>query len=338
MVLSDPLPKYQYRALAHPSHIRILVLFPASNYELSLEAWLIHVDREDILRGRTEPSCYEAISYCWGDAIFSHSLTCDDRTTLPITRNVDIMLRHLRKRHEPRYLWVDAICLNQEDAAEKDTQVRLMGEIYQEATKVCIWLGESKETDGVPQVLRALKTVAIRIRHKDRSGMAAQQREELISVCGSEYRPMFRDFFSRPWFGRRWVLQEAVFGRDVMVRCGHHKLNWSWLVAGVDCLYYPGRSEEGPISDDAFTSAARTVMTIHNGTKMGLLGLLWEHNRSECFLPQDKIFALYNIANDAQQVLNVDYTRHWTKVYTQVARVYIERSGCVILKHLLCFG
>jgi hypothetical protein len=51
------------------------------------------------------------------------------------------MLLQLRRPHKHRYLWIDAICLNQKDGDEKAQQIPLMGEIYSQADKLHIWLG-----------------------------------------------------------------------------------------------------------------------------------------------------------------------------------------------------
>ncbi|KAH8707140.1 heterokaryon incompatibility, partial [Phaeosphaeriaceae sp. PMI808] len=95
------------------------------------------------LRSHEKYPVYEAMSYTWGIPNFTHHITCDGTTELSITLNVDIMLRHLRKTSKPRYLWVDAICLNQSDENEKAIQIGMMGHIYKEARKVNIWLGDA---------------------------------------------------------------------------------------------------------------------------------------------------------------------------------------------------
>jgi hypothetical protein len=120
-----PLSDYIYQSLQCPDDIRILVLLPAAHLRAPIEAQLVHQNRENIIRGHAEPSHYEAVSYCWGDALFSHYLTCDGEA-IAITRNVDLMLRRLRKPLKPRYLWVDAICLNQKDMAEKAVRRSLL--------------------------------------------------------------------------------------------------------------------------------------------------------------------------------------------------------------------
>jgi hypothetical protein len=72
---------------------------------------------------------YTALSYCWGKAdergyIFLHE------NMVSVTKSLEIGLRHARNENEDVVLWVDAICINQENLAEKSAQVRMMGRIY----------------------------------------------------------------------------------------------------------------------------------------------------------------------------------------------------------------
>lgn len=108
--------KYSYRPLETTTTIRVLVLEPAEEFQEPLLTALVHVDRDEILyepdvSGRSIGN-YECVSYCWGKAHFSETLECDG-CVIKITKNVDNMLRHLRKSSRERLLWVDAICLNQ---------------------------------------------------------------------------------------------------------------------------------------------------------------------------------------------------------------------------------
>ncbi|KAI7780418.1 hypothetical protein LA080_016037 [Diaporthe eres] len=97
-------------------------------------------------------SRYDALSYCWG----SHSsqdppsleLSIEgmgERRTIAfaITPNLHAALRQLRLEHRTRTLWIDYICINQIDIEEHGQQVALMGEIFESAGSVCIWLGDS---------------------------------------------------------------------------------------------------------------------------------------------------------------------------------------------------
>ncbi|KUJ08242.1 heterokaryon incompatibility, partial [Mollisia scopiformis] len=96
---------------------------------------------------------YEALSYVWGSEENPATICVCDKsddspfstrktwTSMPITRNLEVALRHLRYSVRRRVLWVDAICINQRDDEEKGRQLPRMGDIYQRARSVAIWLG-----------------------------------------------------------------------------------------------------------------------------------------------------------------------------------------------------
>lgn len=93
---------------------------------------------------------YEALSYTWGSIDKTHTIMIDNYE-LPITENLFIALQHLRSAHQDRILWVDAICIDQENLEERGHQVGQMARIYRTAKRVLIWLGpaEDKTTPAV---------------------------------------------------------------------------------------------------------------------------------------------------------------------------------------------
>jgi len=68
---------------------------------------------------------------------------------LHVTLNLLIALKHLRRDHVPRILWVDAICINQEDLRERSSEVGRMGWIYSKADSVIAWLGSSSDNSAL---------------------------------------------------------------------------------------------------------------------------------------------------------------------------------------------
>jgi hypothetical protein len=90
---------------------------------------------------------YEALSYCWGDSDvvspirFTQHVDSHDSYFLNGTTNLCAALLRLRRPDAPRILWVDAICINQQDNMEKTRQLALMGHIYKQAARVVVWLG-----------------------------------------------------------------------------------------------------------------------------------------------------------------------------------------------------
>jgi hypothetical protein len=88
---------------------------------------------------------YEAISYAWGTEHATEPITVTEDIqditssgkTLLVRRNVVDMLQHLRSDAK-RLLWIDALCINQSNISEKETQVQLMGDTYSQAHRVLI--------------------------------------------------------------------------------------------------------------------------------------------------------------------------------------------------------
>ena len=71
--------------------------------------------------------------------------------SLEIKPNLAAALRELRDEISVRILWIDAICINQSNPEERNQQVPMMADIYGQASRVCVWLGDGKEITGGPK-------------------------------------------------------------------------------------------------------------------------------------------------------------------------------------------
>lgn len=125
---------YRHQPLAGARSIRLLKLLP-QRHDRRLRVELVETPLDDSV-------AYEALSYVWGEDAQSprRRIFCEDKT-LPVTENCRAALLQLRTP-ETRILWIDAICTDQTSLAERNHQVRLMGEIYSRAWRVLIWLGK----------------------------------------------------------------------------------------------------------------------------------------------------------------------------------------------------
>ncbi|KAI1429220.1 heterokaryon incompatibility protein-domain-containing protein [Xylaria sp. FL1777] len=96
---------------------------------------------------------FDSLSYCWGSSPDITHILLDpdyydsinrpwDGREFPVGRNVETALRRLRSETKPLRIWIDAVCINQEDIDERSGQVKIMRLIYSQATTVHIWLGE----------------------------------------------------------------------------------------------------------------------------------------------------------------------------------------------------
>ncbi|KAM7191362.1 Heterokaryon incompatibility protein (HET) domain containing protein, partial [Rhypophila sp. PSN 637] len=120
--------------------IRLLELLPnlTGHKSSPLIGRITHVDL-------AAPPPYTALSYCWRDASSADAcarLHLSSTEYLEITENLARALRRARHRQQSCLFWVDQICIDQQNVAEKSSQVALMSQIYSKASRVRVWLGE----------------------------------------------------------------------------------------------------------------------------------------------------------------------------------------------------
>ena len=343
---------YTYVPLASKSSIRVLVLDAAENLDDDLKCDLVHLDRSQ-MHGSVDRSAnhYEAVSYTWAEPVFTADLFCAGNSVLKITPNVDSMLRRLRKSRRPRNLWVDAICINQHDDQEKSQQVLRMGSIYQQALKVIMWLGnEDQDVKSVFAFIRVLSLL-------ERRGLNVQKINTLLQKMwgNTSWEPLDL-FLRRPWFGRRWVLQEAALARTAVVKCHDQKLPWVYFSSGLCNLLGVVMEQPTSLSKQA-VDALGTLQSLQ-GKRRPLIELLWDFEHCQCFDKRDHIFALLGFADgvakgkradhtepgkepaDQRMMrINVDYKATWETVYGRFASECIAQGFAFeLLKHMFAFG
>jgi hypothetical protein len=139
------IPDYKYQPISTQRNIRILALKNTTSESETLECELV----EESVDHPTDK--YEAVP--------DHYVICNGRK-LPVTSNCDAFLRMFRKHRtydtpKERRLWVDSICIDQSNLAEKTQQLMLMGNVYRNSTRTLVWLGDS--TPESTLVMRAIK-------------------------------------------------------------------------------------------------------------------------------------------------------------------------------------
>jgi hypothetical protein len=140
--------RHDYSALPL-DHIHVLVLEPSLDHDSTIR-FSFHPDNIQELYGR-----YEAVSYTWGDLKLDFPLHHEDETCVFVTENLDVALRRLRHRLDVRWLWADAVCMDQTNTKEKAFQIPLMDKIYRGAKRVFAWLGPGDGDDEAGMQLLA---------------------------------------------------------------------------------------------------------------------------------------------------------------------------------------
>lgn len=226
----------------------------------------------------------------------------------------------LRKQSTTRYLWIDAICLNQEDDIEKSEQIPLMGQIYSQARKVIFWLGMG--SDDTAKIFAYFRYMAL-----DPEGLITsdifQDKEAAVESLN--------EFFQRPWFFRRWILQEATRARHGALHSGSHAIPWYLFLSACDSdLHIRFLSQHQEYGLNIVRSLSQKT---HN-----LGSLLWRFHRSACSDKRDRIAALYGLLPRERQS-ELDYTMPYQDIYKQHAISMLDGSTQhELLLHLSGFG
>jgi hypothetical protein len=127
---------YRYTQLSGPRSIRVIVLEKLSGHQSHQD---VRCHREEIHLDVDGP--FTALSYAWDSHKATADIICDGRV-IKVSKNCVAALRQFQEARVAGKLWVDAICINQSDAAEKKVQIGIMGEIYIKVQQVRAWLGE----------------------------------------------------------------------------------------------------------------------------------------------------------------------------------------------------
>jgi hypothetical protein len=131
---------YKHSPLTNRRSIRVLRLLPSEDDHAKVRCELVEEKLLD-----DDPPNYAAISYTWDNQRPSKEIICDEKTLL-VTENCEDILRRVRVSSRVSYLWIDAICINQDAVEEVGQQVGIMGDIYRLAAMVIIYLGEPTES------------------------------------------------------------------------------------------------------------------------------------------------------------------------------------------------
>ena len=291
---------------------------------------------------------YQALSYAWGDPAVTTPIILSELDTsnengvaiaqVRVTTNLEAALRVLRVESHSSVLWVDALCINQQDAAERSAQVQMMDQIYQSSIGTLVWLGDGGESGDAAMGL---------------IGCIAQygvlEANEVLEASGNrEARDALPIVLHCAWWKRVWAVQEFVLSpTDPKFVCGRSYLSWSELErfhmnnqALVErTWHYPSGTDE--VVDSARGANHNDIQLLqllrNSPTKFrtlkGLLAVTSSHLASD---PRDNIYALIGLVpEDGRNGLVPDYTLPVEKAYTTFVRSMLETHGSW---EVICFS
>ncbi|KAI0409898.1 hypothetical protein F4802DRAFT_5722 [Xylaria palmicola] len=312
-------------------------------------------------------SKYEALSYVWGDATDRRGIIVDGQD-LDVTVSLENALRHLRHQRQPRHLWVDAICIDQENVKEKSILVPRMGIIYTNASRVLVWLGTPSPAMSVA-CSWAIKHSGMlgylhRLRCKILSSLSYATCQR-ISVELVKILVGFIEISSHPYWTRMWTFQEYKVAREEpLIVCGHFAFPTSLTSTAKDSAYSifrkvlervvktkpkdeRGRHRRQILVDQLRQLANGTRWTAVMGMSLRtgpenaepLLGrLLTSTSRRVCGDPRDHVYALYGMVPRAQDVYPADYSKTVQQVMHDTTLYLVRHEGSLEVSVFFCLS
>ena len=285
------------------------------------------------------PPPYTAVSYAWGDPGDTTTLRLEN-IEIPVALSLHGALGALRHPSRPTMVWIDALCIDQQNGAERTQQVHRMTDIYSNANSVAIWLGP--EADGSDLATNILKRVADEADDPQRV-LSFLTRKLTRNTLGTVVA-----LFEREYWQRLWVVQEVFHARDKTVFCGSSVLPWSVYKRASDVFvdnkahishFFPlhvPKSDRSTLSSHFGFSQVLTYQgpaslpDIASLTGLGdasLLEVMRACRRKLSTEPRDKVFGLLGVLPPAtRDEFPVDYNLPVKEVYTNVVDYLVHTT------------
>ena len=296
---------------------------------------------------------YYALSYAWGAETQHISIQVDGKV-LYVTSSLAAGLRQLQALATERpvcgtmiqWIWIDKICINQDDVSERSRQVRLMGRIYSSAVQTLIWLGPTIEPcsafvliDQIYGVFQKENPCAMYLADVPFQLYSDQRHIALgLPAWHNELWQRLVDLLRLPWFTRTWIVQEVVLSRaDPVIIYGPHRYPWHRLGWASSWL-----RRNGYLRLPQVPSQMQNIDTMSNLRRSSAcwpLEALLLITSVKCHAgdPRDKVYALLGLAAEYQNLFRLpnelypDYELDVVQVYTRVGRLLLRNSETLAL-------
>ncbi|KAH8592281.1 heterokaryon incompatibility protein [Bisporella sp. PMI_857] len=329
------LPYYPYKPLS-PQCIRVLELHPgASDAPLVCDIVVQHIDGKP----------YEALSYVWGDptpAVFVKCIDEANEGALGVGASLAKALNTFRLTGQMRRIWVDAICINQKDVAERQSQVRMMGAVYSKAEHVLCWLGPFNDQEGGESKARLAIGFLRRFNDKPHEHLRAAHQhlhfgDDTEDTDGAllDSWLAIKDLFDVEYFHRAWIIQEVGLARHARLFWGTKDVWVDWTEVATFCSFM-----------DAYGASIINHLQLKSWVA-NHINLVWATDSSgkpiHSFVevlhwarvhrstdPRDYIYALLSHPSatvNGSLLVQPNYTITPAQVYTGLAMNVIERTN-----------
>lgn len=245
---------------------------------------------------------FTAISYTWGPPEFRAEIIVDGQSQT-VRKNCAYALWQTRLHFPDSYVWIDSVCIKQQDLKEKSAQVNMMGDIYAKSAKVVACIGPSDESSDYIRV--ALPKMDSLIHDASDEYWTEKRHEDSFWYpLGTSSRSTIVElvrhwnmFSERPYFSRVWVVQELFGGRGrTIVLCGNDILSWDLLKhlqyrLVLCCDFAPFTFQCGNCAHDVYK--VDTLLQAYNSERFQFPDIL--EKAGDCENLRDRIYGMLRL-------------------------------------------
>ena len=327
----ESLKAYQYRRLRTAGQFRLLeVQARKKSSDSNIDSWRLQLKT---LSRKYAPK-YETVSYTWGDSKREHAVKLVDGNLILATSSVLTALPRLAANRSTGYLWIDQICINQDDVAERNMQVSVMGDIYKKCERVIIWLGDEDIDPTLSKLISdsyiaAQNRISSTNREFPLTNVLAQLLHTHFSESLSSCTEATARFYQRPWFTRGWVVQEALLPKDSTVLAGSTKPIFEQIALFAAALSILG-SHKSRMHPGLTNLINMNIARQEHSSKENLAfhdHLSLRSSNVEVSDKRDLVYAFLGFLDDERINISVDYE-------TSVEQVFIETAKAIITGRL----
>lgn len=250
---------------------------------------------------------YIALSYTWGDDTPCREIEVNGKKISVLENLWWFLSLQSISISDPKFFWIDGICINQSDVEERNHQVGFMTQIYTNASAVYIWLGcESDNSDLAMEYM--IRQASKKLEKKGmgfRPLWSKQEGRALAELC------------ERPYWRRMWIIQEVISAKKIVALCGTKSFHWECFLK----LYQKLKVLESThwLAHHAFALAVfqssasviiwqRAYWRHPDTPKPSLKTLISIFSGWQCKDLRDKVYALVGMASPETAVIP-DYSR-----------------------------
>lgn len=266
---------------------------------------------------------YSCLSYRWGEPLPSWKILINGRAHRVGGNLYDFLdtFRQSTRNQSTEYVWIDAICIAQDDVLERNHQVTQMGDIYSTARSVYVWLGKMPSIAPIVTSLKNWQNPTYEDISTVRSGLL------------SDY------LFENEYWNRAWITQEFLLARHAVVFLDNEPMDFPDLLSSLKSFYLLAdkfREIEPVVFPDLLSSMSSfhlltgrssTLSSFSQhvdlyqepdvGAGLSLISLLGRFRGKRCSLQQDRVFSLLSLCSPSSRIA-VDYNQDAVEMICEI--------------------